>query len=247
MAAPRARADLRSLGEAGRNGRGQRARRWKVATRSLEVRRVQLAEEGTQVQRVTPGVGTEPLGLEGSQVDSHGRRQLQDSLDLERGQRDGEASLRIGTEPLPSVMQPRSRCDQHDQPVPVEPLHGREQRPGRRAVGPVQVLDHDHDRPEVLEPGPLFEDLHSRGERLVGPGPQLAGKLEGSSAGELVGVGTSQLHVRAKVRHDVPDERRLPQAGIPFDPHHERMARRRLVECSSDGLPFGVPRHQLAR
>ena len=90
-------------------------------------------------------------------------------------------------------MRPRSRRDQHDQPVPVEPLHGREQRLGRRAVGPVQVLDHDHDRPVILELRPLFEDLHSRSEALVGRGPQLAGKLEGSSAGELVGRGHAPI------------------------------------------------------
>ena len=75
--------------------------------------------------------------------------------------------------------------------------------------------------------------------------PELAGELEGSLGSELVCLGMRHLHLRRKVCHDMPDERRLPQAGVSLHPHHPGISRPHLVEGASDRLALSAPPDQL--
>ena len=192
------------------------------------------------------GVGTKPLSLVRGQIDPHRRCEQLDFVNVEGGQADDEASFGIGSETLPPVVCSPPRRDEHDDPIFVEPLHGREQRPGRRTIGPVQVFNHHHDRPVILTPGPAVEDLHARREALVGRGPELASELERSSCSEFVRLGMRSLHARRKMCHDMADERSLPQAGVTLHPYHPGMPRPRLLERTGDGITFSAPTDEQA-
>ena len=83
----------------------------------------------------------------------------------------------------------------------------------------MQVFNDNHDRPLVLPAGPCFEDLHTRREALGRRTAELPGELEGSLGSKLVSLRVRHLDLLRKVCHDVPDERRLPQAGVSLHPH----------------------------
>ena len=210
-------------------------------------RRRELGEQRPGVQRVAPRAVTQAAG-------SH-RRQRRAELSGEvaqlglgePGQRDGGAGMAVD-DAAQALREPGDRvpdADQDEHRVGDQPSHREQQRRQRRPVGPVRVVDDDHDDGVVVAVEQL-EQPGADGDRVV-ERPGRAGdrsRVEAARAGQLLDdpVGQQRLRlvaaraqdrrrpVAARVGEEPLDQRGLAHSGRAFDLHDPRTAGGRFGE-----------------
>ena len=176
----------------------------------------------------------------------------------------GERSQLFGgqrVEPQPAALRARGRLDEslgearrvlagrgHDEDaVGDEPPYHEQQRPQRRHVGPVRVVEEQHDRVLVLQRAEQLEDPRSRAEMIGFARWRLAG-----AAQELVDDAERQVALRevaaraqdGDVGHrgeELLDERRLPDARRTLDEHQPRLPAARACQSLLQGLQLPLP------
>ena len=172
--------------------------------------RRQLVEQRARVERVAAGVCFEPLDRPRRQADALG---LGERAQLLRGQR---------LQPQPAPLGPGGGLDEafweagrvlarrrhHQHTVGDEPPDDEQQRAQRRHVGPVGVVEEQHDRVLVLQSAEQLEDPRARRQviRLSGGGGSPARRRswsttpKGSSLSDRSPLARSTVTSRASAR-----------------------------------------------
>ena len=140
-----------------------------------------------------------------------------------------------------------ARRRHHQHAVGDEPPDDEQQRAQRRHVGPVRVVEEQHDRVLVLQAAEQLEDPRARRQvirlprrRLAGAAQELVDDAEGQLALRQVAARAQHGHV-ARVGEEVLDERRLADAGGPFDEHEPRLAGARALQTLLQRLELPLP------
>ena len=166
-----------------------------------------------------------------------------------------------GVEPQPAALRARGRLDEalgearrvlagrgHDEDaVGDEPPHHEQQRPQRRHIRPVRVVEEQHDRVLVLQRAEQLEDPRSRAE-MIG----LARRRLARAAQELVDDAERQValgEVAARAQdgdvgdraEELLDERRLPDARGTLDEHEPRLPAARACQSLLQRLQLPLP------
>jgi hypothetical protein len=228
--------------------RRERARRREVVLPMPRLRR-QLVEQRARVQRVAARVRLEPLDRPRGEAEA---LSVGERPQLLRGQR---------LEPQPAPLGPGGGLDEtlretrrvlpgrrHDQHAVGDEASDDEQQGAQRGhVGPVGVVEEQHDGVLALQRAEQLEDPSARRQvirlprrRLAGAAEELVDDPEGQLALRQVAAGPEDGHV-ARAGEEVLDERRLADAGGPFDEHQPRLAGACALQSLLQRLELPLP------
>ena len=206
-----------------------------------------LLQHRPAVQRVTAGLLQQTADSPARQLPGPQRPgQRRHLLRPQAAQPDPPGPVVPGQEPQPALTQPGqlpgAGRHHHQHPVSLQPAHREQQRPRRRAVRPVQVIDQD--QRHLLTAAALAQPYQQIGahRQRVHPVAQLRGQQPrpaarapraghqlthhaiGQQQFRLITAGPQHHRRAGQPRREPRQQARLAGAGLPLDQHHLRLA-----------------------